>query len=257
MKPALAFRQPKHPKSWNDLPNGNVILQQINQHIARWSPRFFGYYLVKLGALSADIDTSTCNIKNQTRISQQVNCADIIADIDDLPILEHSVDVCILSHGLEFSVDPHHVVREANRILIPNGYLVITGYNPFSLAGLNKLLPFRRSKSPWREHFFSPMRVKDWLHLMGYEILTDKRSLFSTLNAHYAENAIANLGRKFCEKYLSSFGSIYFIVAKKRVLPLTPIKPKWQLRPSFEPINVSTQISPKNVLKQRQNNKCN
>ena len=113
---------------------------------------------------------------------ERKRAGDIIADVDDLPFLEHSIDVCLLSHALEFSLDPHHVVREANRVLIPNGYLVITGFNPFSLAGLNKFIPYRKNNTPWDERFFSAMRVKDWLHLMGYEILEDKKVLHSSLS---------------------------------------------------------------------------
>ena len=166
--------------------------------------------------------------------------SDVKADIDDLPLLEHSVDVCILSHALEFTLDPHHVVREANRVLIPNGYLIITGFNPFSLVSLNKVIPHRRKQNPWNERFFSPMRVKDWLHLMGYEILSDKRCLHTTLASKVGEGGVAQYWQKLAAKYFPNFGSVYIIVAKKRVLPLTPIKPKWKLRPSFRPAKVET-----------------
>jgi len=250
MKPALAFRQPYCPKSWQKLANGETILSAINQQLEPWLPKFFGYYLLKLGALSGYIDTANSPIKHQLTISQQSDHGDIIADIDDLPLLEHSVDVCLLSHVLEFSLDPHHVVREANRVLIPNGYLVITGYNPFSLAGLNKLVPYRRQQPPWNERFFSPMRVKDWLQLMGFEILADQRCLHSTLANKVGAGVIASHWQQFAENYLPSLGSIYVIVAKKRVLPLTPIKPKWKIRPKFSPVKVPTMnTSSRNEMK--------
>jgi len=247
MKPALAFRQPQIPKSWEKLPNGELILSAINQQLAPWWPKFFGYHLLKIGALSGYVDTSNSAIKHQITLAQKVSKSDIVADIDDLPLLEHSVDVCLLSHALEFTLDPHHVVREANRVLIPNGYLVITGFNPFSLVGLNKLTPYRRQKLPWNERFFSPMRVKDWLHLMGFEILSDKRCLHSNLASKVGEGVVANHWQQFAEKYLPSLGSIYVIVAKKRVLPLTPIKPKWKLRPRFEPVKVPSMNSSRNA----------
>ena len=148
------------------------------------------------------------------------------------------MDVCLLSHALEFSLDPHHVIREANRVLIPNGYLIITGFNPLSLAGFNRLLPYRRKQQPWNEHFFSPMRVKDWLHLMGFEILSDERCVHSNLVGKMSEHLVANYWRKFASNYFTSFGSVYVIIAKKRVLPLTPIKPKWQIRAGFSPVKV-------------------
>lgn len=260
MKPALSFRQPHFPNSWNALPNGNVILDELNSQLAPWWPKFFGYHLLKIGALSGAIDSSTCAIKHQVTLfdnkkfdSKKINQVvdldidkhSLYAEIDDLPILEHSVDVCLLSHALEFTLDPHHVIREANRVLIPNGYLVITGYNPFSLVGLNKFIPYRRQQSPWKERFFSTMRIKDWLQLMGFEILMEQSCLHSTLASSIGQGAISQRWRQFAANYIPSLGSVYVIVAKKRVLPLTPIKPKWKLRPKLTPVNVSSMHSSK------------
>lgn len=245
MKPALSFRQPQYPKSWDKMPSGELILSEINKMTAPWWPKFFGYHLLKLGALSGAVDCAGTTIKHQITLSSSLEKANVIADVDELPLLEHSVDVCLLSHALEFSIDPHHVVREANRVLIPNGYLVITGFNPFSLAGLNKLIPYRRKNSPWKERFFSPMRVKDWLHLMGYEILADERSICSTLSSAVgSQGKMSSFCQRIASNYFPSLGSIYVIVAKKRVLPLTPIKPKWKLRPKFSTVNVSSMNSP-------------
>lgn len=243
MKPALAFRQPNPPTSWLALPNGELILEAINQELTGWWPRFFGYYLLKIGALSGEIDSSASPISKHLTLNSAATGAEVVAEIDDLPLLKHSVDVCILSHMLEFSLDPHHVVREANRVLIPNGYLVITGYNPFSLAGLNKLVPYRRQKSPWCERFFSPMRVKDWLHLMGFEILADQRTLHTNLANKVGQGKLAKKWKAISDQYFTSLGSVYVIVAKKRVLPLTPIKPKWRIRPQFEPVKVTSMSS--------------
>lgn len=240
MKPALAFRQPQSPSSWQNLPNGELILEEINQQLAPWWSKFFGYHLLKIGALSGFVDSASSTIKKQTVISPAQENGDIFADIDDLPILQQSVDVCLLCHALEFTLDPHHVVREANRVLMPNGYLVITGFNPFSLAGLNKLTPYRRQQTPWNERFFSPMRVKDWLLLMGFEILADQRALPFSLASTMSQGIVSAHWQDFADRYLTSLGSIYVIIAKKRVLPLTPIKPTWKIRPRFQPVKVST-----------------
>jgi len=154
----------------------------------------------------------------------------------------------LLSHTLEFSLDPHHVIREANRVLIPNGYLVLTGFNPLSLAGLNRILPYRRSQTPWNEHFFTPMRVKDWLHLMGFEILADQRCLHSGLTGKVSKDSLQGNWHNFAKNYLPALGSVYVIVAKKRVLPLTPIKPKWQIRSGFQPVKVTSMRSHKSKV---------
>jgi SAM-dependent methyltransferase len=243
MKPALGYRQPHYPKSWQALPNGEVIVEEINQALKPWWPKFFGYHLLKIGALSGFIDSSSCTIKHQMNLVERKSSGNIIGDADDLPFLEHSIDVCLLSHAFEFSLDPHHVVREANRVLIPNGYLVITGFNPFSLAGLNKFIPYRKNNTPWNERFFSAMRVKDWLHLMGYEILVDEKVLHSSLSGKLSQGKIAKYWQNIASEFLPSLGSVYILVAKKRVHPLTPIKPKWKIGPKFKPVKVPSMNS--------------
>jgi SAM-dependent methyltransferase len=252
MKPALAFRQPHYPSSWQCLPNGEVIKKAIEHELAPWWPKFFGYHLVKLGALSSEIDIPDCMINHQVSIMPKSDSANVVGDVDDLPLQEHSVDVCLLSHTLEFSLDPHHVIRETNRVLIPNGYLVLTGFNPLSLVGMNRLLPYRRSQTPWNEHFFSPMRIKDWLHLMGFEILADQRCLHSALTGKVSAESLQGAWHNFARSYLPALGSVYVIIAKKRVLPLTPIKPKWQIRSGFQPVKVTSLRSQKGRVENNQ-----
>ncbi len=244
MKPALAYNEPTEPESWQDLPNGQLIASSIEQQLLPWWSRLFGYHLLKLGNLSGYIDSSQAMIKHQVKVSANADQANVVAEIDDLPFLEHSIDVCLLNHCLEFSVDPHHILREADRVLIPNGHIIISGFNPFSLAGLNKLLPFRRQELPWQGRFFTPMRVKDWLNLLGYEIIEDQRFLHTSLHSQVIVNSWwRSHWQNFASKYLPTLGSVYIIIAKKRVHPLTPIRPKWKLRPQFNPVKVSTMDS--------------
>ena len=239
MKPALAFNEPPTPQKWHELPNGILMLKNIEQQLSPWWTRLFGYHLLKLGGLSSHVNTSESMIPHQVNVTRQSDKASVLADIDDLPFQEHSVDACLLNHCLEFTVDPHHVLREADRVLIPNGHIIITGYNPFSLAGFNKLIPYRRNKTPWSGRFFTPMRVKDWLHLLGYEILDDKRFIHASLHSPLNEHGwLYSRWQCFAENYLPSFGSVYMIVAKKRVHPLTPIRPKWKVRPNFNTVKV-------------------
>lgn len=249
MKPATAVCQSQFPDTWQALPNGIIIRKTIEQALAPWWKKFFGYHLIKLGPLSCEINVIGSTIKHQIKLGTNQKNGDLVGDIDELPLQTHSVDVCLLSHALEFSIDPHHVVREASRALIPNGYLVITGFNPVSLAGLNRFLPYRRQNSPWNQEFFSPMRIKDWLHLMGFEILADQRCLPSSLTGKLTEQSLNNPLHNFANRYLTPFGSIYILIAKKRVLPLTPIKPMWQIQSGFAPVKAASLRSQQSTTK--------
>ncbi len=241
MKPALRYQQQEPPLTWQDIAHGEEMKQSINDHLTDWWPKFFGYHLLKVGNLSCELDTSTCQIKHQVGVAEQSLSAGVKADIDELPFSHHAVDVTILSHCLEFCPDPHHLIREAHRVLIPDGYLVISGFNPYSFCGLAKLLYFRSESFPWSGRFFTPARIKDWLHLLGFEVLEEKRMIYSSLTRKTSLSRY-NLWHQFCLKYLSKLGSVYVLVAKKRVLPLTPIKAKWRAKPQFNPATIKSAV---------------
>ncbi|MEZ7277378.1 class I SAM-dependent methyltransferase [Pseudoalteromonas sp. N1230-9] len=235
MKPALSFQEGPKPYSWQQFPHGDYLRAEIERKLVPWLPRMFGYHMLKLGNLSGEIATSESPIKHQVCVAEQGLFTGVIADVDELPFYEHSVDACILSHCLEYHSDPHHILREAHRTLIPGGYIVITGFNPFSLCGLAQLLPFSRQKLPWTGRFFTPSRVKDWLNLLGFEIISDERFIHSSLARGNRLSRFA-AWRRFGQQYLKPMGSVYILVARKRVAPLTPIKPKWHARPQFSPV---------------------
>ncbi len=67
-----------------------------------------------------------------------------------------SIDLVFLPHTLEFSADPHQVLRETERVLIPEGRVIILGFNPLSSLGLWRLfrrrggrIRNRRERSPY------------------------------------------------------------------------------------------------------------
>lgn len=239
MKPALRYQHQAPPQSWQEIPHGQAIKSKVEEYLLNWWPKFFGYHMLKIGNLSCELDTSRCQINHQIGVAESANSAGVRADIDELPFVQHCVDVTILSHCLEFYPDPHHLVRECDRVLIPDGYIVITGFNPYSFCGMAKPLYFRSEKFPWSGRFFTPARIKDWLHLLGFEVLDDKRFIFSSLTRN---SSISRYGvwQRFCERYLGALGSVFIIVAKKRELPLTPMRPKWRTKPQFNPATVKS-----------------
>lgn len=242
MKPALRYQHHAPPAKWQDFPLGEEIKNAIDGHLQLWWPKFFGYHLLKVGNLSCELDSSACQISHQVGVAESSDKAGVVADIDELPFFGHSVDAAVLSHCLEFFPDPHHLIREADRVLIPDGHLVITGFNPVSLCGMAKMAHFNSDKFPWCGRFFNASRIKDWLSLLGFEVLEDKRLMFNSL-ARQKGYKPHSWWQNFATKHFSYFGSVYIIVARKRELPLTPIKPKWRAKPAFNPATI------KNALK--------
>lgn len=86
---------------------------------------------------------------------------------DALPFANESVDVVILIHQLEFADRPHQVMREAVRVLAPEGHLLVLCFNPYSLWGLRRLLAFNHGQPPWTGRYLSALRLADWMLVLG------------------------------------------------------------------------------------------
>ena len=121
----------------------------------------------------------------------------IRARLDQLPIATESIDVLIMVHTLEFESNQHQVVREAERVLKPEGQLLLLGFHPWSLHRIVALLSGKRKQLPWCGHFISRHRVHDWLGLLNFAVDDDVRLVVdgSTFSAHlfplgYAINAV-------------------------------------------------------------------
>jgi hypothetical protein len=133
------------------------------------------------------------------------------------------VDACLLTHVLAYSADPHRIVREVDRILINDGWVIVSGFNPVSLVGLGRLVPGMRRRQPYCSRMFSQMRVMDWLSLLNYEIV--HHNSLQVLPWREPEQGKWN-------NTLPLLGCLNLIVARKRTIPLTMTPSKSLLRKS-------------------------
>ena len=153
-----------------------------------------------------------------------------------LPVRGDSLDVILLPHVLEFTSHPHEVLREADRTLVPEGHVVILGFNPISLWQLWRWVLGWRGRLPWCGRFYSAARVRDWLTLLGFEVVELQHYFWRPPMQHsgilHRLAFLDQLGRRAWP----IFGAGYVLVARKRVSTLTPIRPRWRphrvLRPS-------------------------
>ena len=218
MKPARIEKQFQMPVSWSDIPFGEQYRQALENQLRPWWPKMFGFHLLKLGHLSAEIQTKECMISHQFNVSSNDPRAQVIANASALPFANKSIDACLMSHCLAYSPDPHWILREVDRVLMDDGWLIISGFNPFSLAGVAKLIPILRKQQPYCSRFFPSVRVFDWLSLLNYEVLY-----------HHNCQIIPWMspGRRL-NKNLGGIGVISMIVARKRTYPLTPTPLKFK-----------------------------
>lgn len=213
MKPARVLEKLPCPDSWNELPWGEYYREALEQQLQSWWPKLFGFHLLKIGNLSVELGTDHCAISHQVNVSLSGHHLHVLADPYQLPFATKSVDACLLAHTLSYADDPHRLLREVDRVMIDDGWLVISCFNPFSLLGLGKLLPTLRKRQPYISRMFPLMRLLDWLSLLNYEVLEQTR--FHVLP--WQRN-----GGRFLNEHLPVFGCMNLIIARKRTLPLTP-----------------------------------
>lgn len=212
---------------------GDWLAAEIQERLDLCCPLLFGYHLLKLGALSAQLSCQGSSIRHQCAVGPGLDGMHIQADLTDLPIREASIDACLLAHVLDYAADPHQILREVERVLTGDGWIILSGFNPHSLVGFGRLIPYLRRQHPWRARMFSPERVRDWLELLGFEIVQFEAFGFSSFSSHSKMHWWReNIGRDYC----SYLASVYFVAARKRTLPLTLEPSKtWLSKPVIMP----------------------
>ncbi|NVK56706.1 MAG: methyltransferase domain-containing protein [Alteromonadaceae bacterium] len=243
MKAAFSPKPLHYPETWSELPGGEELQQAIASVCDDLSQRVFGYHMVKLGSLSSQIELPSCAIRLQVNQSQlQSPQSTLVSRSDSLPYIENSIDGYLLANELDFAQDPHEILREIDRTITSNGYVIISGFNPYSLTGLAKYLPIKRGNVLHEARFFSAGRIKDWLQLLGFEIVEHRHILFSMLfNSHTGGQPAA--WQQWCSKYCPWCSSVYVLLARKRSLNMTTVKPKWKMKPRFSAVGATSYSS--------------
>lgn len=209
---------------WLETTLGQYLLQQEQQVFDALVGDIFGFYAIQLGMAPLQA------LKN-SRIPHvlQVNGeqSHMCCDSGYLPFAESTIDLICMPHTLEVSENPHRALREAERVLVPEGHLVLTGFNPVSLWGLRKALSDKQ-EYPWQSPFFGQTRIRDWLALLGLE-LVDSR-IFGYMPPVSSERWFDRLAcmEKAGQRCYPMLGGVYCIVAKKRVVNMTLLKPSWK-----------------------------
>ncbi|NHB95899.1 class I SAM-dependent methyltransferase [Photorhabdus stackebrandtii] len=211
MKSAHTTQNISPPASWSDLPWGEYYRAALEHQLQPWWQKIFGFHMLKVGNLSAEINSKECPIFNQINVGKEGKNMQVISDPYHLPFEEKSVDACLLSHVLAYSADPHRLLREVDRVMIDDGWLIISGFNSLSLLGLGKLVPGLWWHQPYCSRMFSLMRQLDWLSLLNYEVMY--RGNFQVLPWRNEAG--------FFNRHLPVFGCVSLIIARKRTLPLT------------------------------------
>lgn len=148
---------------------------------------------------------------------------------DAWPIADDSIDVAVLQHSLDLSTRPHQLIRETVRCLVPNGYLLITGFNPLSAWGMVRWLRSFSTELPWITRPVAPLRLHDWLTLLDMRV----EQHFPCAHLWPVSLGSERLNRRI-DRVLAGTqwlpATAYVLVARKTVAGMTPIRPRrWHI----------------------------
>lgn len=218
---------------------GTTLLDQEQEALDAILQDIFGYYLLQLGWVAQR------DILRQSRIRlrmimdvdppQDMEYPYALAVPEMVPVQGDCLDVVVLQHTLEFAKDPHQVLREVDRVLIPEGHVVIVAFNPWSYWGLWRLLRWRRKRHfPWCGRFLSVTRMKDWMGLLGFDTVKVVPLFFRPPLRHEAVMRHLRFMDKIGSRLWPLLAGVNIVVAQKRVATLTPIKVRrWRLQRSL------------------------
>jgi SAM-dependent methyltransferase len=164
----------------------------------------------------------------------------VVHDFAELPFASQSLDLVVLPHVLEFAEEPHQVLREVERVLIPEGQVIIVGFNPASLWGLRQVAGRMTGAHflPQDGEFISLPRLKDWLKLLSMEVNRGHFGCYAPpCTTEKWLNRFAFM-EKAGDRYWPYLGAVYILQAVKRIRGMRLIGPAFTRQTAKAPKGV-------------------
>jgi SAM-dependent methyltransferase len=212
--------------AWLESPQGRYATEW---EVARFDilvADIFGYNAVQIGLPQRDL---LRNNRMPFRFRGGPDGEVAVRSLDwALPFAAASIDLVLLPHVLEFSEQPHQVLREVERVLVPEGVVMVSGFNPFSLWGVRRLVARREGDFPWQGQYLSVPRLKDWFALLGCETQQVEFGCYAPPVSQdkwlQRWNVLDAPGRRSWP----ILGGVYILRAVKRVTGMRLILPNWR-----------------------------
>ena len=232
---------------WLDTPAGIYAHAWEQARLDELTADIFGYNAVQIGL--PQLDALAANrMPNRwvtdaafpTAVQQQARPIIVTHDFAELPFASQSLDLIVLPHVLEFAAEPHQVLREVERVLIPEGQVIICGFNPISMWGARQTAGRLTGAHflPLHGEFISVPRLKDWLKLLNMEINRGHFGCYAPPCATVKWLQRFAFLEKAGNRWWPYLGALYIVQAIKRVKEMRLIGPAWQRRPAGVPQGV-------------------
>jgi SAM-dependent methyltransferase len=213
--------------AWLDTPPGQYLLAWEQANLDRVVADLFGFHALQLGLPQLEALRGN-RMPHRWLASDEAVVPRAVAlqcDTDALPFPERSLDLVVLPHTLELARDPHRTLAEVERVLMPEGRVVILGFNAASLWGLRQRLGRARrllggkapSFLPRPGEFIGYWRLRDWLRLLSFEVEGGRFGAYRpAISSPRWLERFAWMDR-VGDRWWPVFGAVYMVVAVKRV----------------------------------------
>ena len=237
--------------NWLQSPAGAYVRAFEQACLDELTVDIFGFNALQIGVPQLDA-LAASRMPNKWQAATRTSHADELAfasggkqiavavDFEELPFATSSIDLVVLPHVLEFAAEPHQVLREVERVLIPEGQVIICGFNPASLWGMRQ--GFRRvTRSdylPESGEFISLPRLKDWLKLLNLGVTRSHFGCYAPpcRTAHWLSRF--SMMESAGGRWWPYLGAVYVVHAIKRVKGMHIIGPAWNKKASKRPAAV-------------------
>lgn len=221
---------------WLDTPTGAYVRAWEQERLDVLTADIFGFNALQMGLPQIDALrasrmphrwTSAMAMPGESDSEASERALTLVHDYCDLPFASQSLDLVVLPHVLEFSSEPHQILREVARVLIPEGQVIICGFNPASLWGMRQRLA-RLSGThflPPAGEFISVGRMKDWLKLLSMESNRGHFGCYMPPCASQRGYRRYAFMEKAGDRWWPSFGGVYVLQAIKRIRGMTMVGP--------------------------------
>lgn len=235
--------------TWLQTPAGAYVRAWEQAQLDALTADIFGYNALQIGLPQIDALAANrmprkwlADIRPRPRLDNVTELRQVAVTFDyaELPFASQSLDLVVLPHVLEFAAEPHQVLREVERVLIPEGQVIICGFNPASLWGLRQVTGRLTGSHflPPAGEFISMPRMRDWLKLLNLGATT----------SHFGCYAPACRTEKWLQRYAFMdragarwwpyLGAVYMVHAIKRVKGMRLIGPAWTKKRVAAPVAV-------------------
>lgn len=225
--PAVALEE------WLAGPFGRLLIEAERTQLAAALEDVFGAHCIQIGHWGPpDAFLPLARTPRRGLVAEPGAIGDCVSHAASLAIQTLSVDAVLLPHTLEYEPEPHEVLREVERVLVGEGHVLILGFEPGGPWALRHYLT-RQGFPPGLSRLLSRGRLRDWLRLLGFEVLEIRRFVHVLPVESLASGAVARGLERFGAHLDGRTGSVYLLKARKRVYSLTPIRPRRRSAPAL------------------------